>query len=138
MIRRLQSLIAGIFSLFPSRLFTCFWKSDQHLPSLFSIDFKNASCADFLAGSSCLDSCLSFSVQCTPNFLLLYSSLTFDFNRLISEFFLSVLCGTKRSILSYTIFLKLFRISSTLLPLLAHTTNLSRRKICKPETSVLL
>ena len=50
----------------------------------FSIVFKNASCADFLAASSCLDSCFSFSVQCTANFLLSYAFMTFDFNRLIS------------------------------------------------------
>jgi len=35
--------------------------SDQHLPSLFNIDFKNASCADFLAASSCLDICFNSS-----------------------------------------------------------------------------
>ena len=46
-----------------------------------------------------------------------------------SEFFLSILCSTKRSILSYTIFLKSYLISSTLLPLLANITNLSRRRL---------
>jgi hypothetical protein len=76
-------LMAGIFSLFPLRLFTFLWKSDRHLPSLLSIDFKNASCVYFLDAGSCFDSFFSFSVQCKLNFLVLYTFLTFDFNRLI-------------------------------------------------------
>jgi len=53
MIRPLQSLMTGIFSLFPLRVFTYLEKSDQHLPSLFSTNFKNVSYADFLAARSC-------------------------------------------------------------------------------------
>ena len=47
--------------------------------------------------------------------------------------FLSILCGTHRSMLSDTIPLKLFNISSTLLLLLAHIPNLSRRRVCSPK-----
>ena len=78
----LQSFTAGIFSIFHLRLFTYLYNSFQHLPSLLSINFKNAS-ADFSAASSCFDRCFSSSVYCTHNFLLLYAFLTFSY-RLIS------------------------------------------------------
>jgi hypothetical protein len=95
----------------------------------------------FLANSNRFDSRFSSSRYCCPNFRLLDAFLTFTFNRFISllysgsELFLSILCGTDRSILS-NMFLKLFRIS-THLPLPAHIANLFRRKVYKPKTFVL-
>ena len=46
MIRPLQSLMAGIFSFF---LYAFLRFVEIRPASLLSIDFKNASCADFLA-----------------------------------------------------------------------------------------
>ena len=55
----------------------------------------------------------------------------------IRIFFFRILCERKRLILSKTLSLKLFHISSMQLPFLAHLANLSRRTFCKPKTSVL-
>jgi len=46
------------------------------------------------------------------------------------------ICGTKRSMFSDNLSLKLFHITSTLLRLFAHIPNLSRRRVCRPKTSV--
>ena len=56
--------------------FTPFYVFVEIRPAFALFYFKNASCADFLAAGSCLESCFSFSVQCTPNFLLLYAFLS--------------------------------------------------------------
>jgi len=79
-----------------------------------------------LAASKCLDSRFNSSGRCCPNFLLLYDLLTFIFKHLTSQFyqsvsvlFLSVLCGKKPSMLVNITALKLFHISSTLIPFLA-------------------
>ena len=109
MFRPLQSLMAGIFSLFPLR-FLHICRTQTNIYPL----------------------CLVLILIMPP---MPISWLQVAAWIVVSDF-LSVLCGTKRSILSYTIFLKLFHISSTLLPLLAHITNLLRRKVCKPETFV--
>jgi len=83
MIVPLWSLIAGIIFLFPFRLFTYLYISDQQLPSFRSTDRKNVSCAVLLAASSSLDSLFSYIGYRCANYLLYYTPLKFILSRFI-------------------------------------------------------
>ena len=78
-------------------------------------------CAVFLI---CPNHSASRSAVSKPNYILLGHDIR-------------ILCGTKRWILSTIISLKLFQISSTQLPLLAHDANSTLRKLYRPGTVVL-
>jgi hypothetical protein len=64
----LQSLISGIFSLFPLCLFTNLQNSDQDLPSFCRTEHKNVSCAFLFAVNNFLDSLFTSAWLCSPNF----------------------------------------------------------------------
>ena len=135
----LQSLIEGIVSLLPLRLFTNLYNSDQDLPSSCKTELKNVSCASlFAVNSFFLESLLSSCWKWSPIFLLLYALLTFTLSRPTSLLYYSesafgftftrnktfdTLKNNVLEIFRYTLYATTF----------THVGNLSPKKILKSQ-----